>query len=405
VVVDGVEDENRWLVDIDTANTYIWLNLDWSAEQSVTLDGAIGSGDTVTTITANEDISGFPGSGILLINSEAFTYTGRSIANKQFTGVTRAANDTTAAAHSDSDDVYWIQKDVWLYYGDESASAPSTDDDYKPVIELDTSTNGSWVYQEFGEDDGLRTGAWTSQVISGKNTPDFYNGNQDSAADPWDELGVDCTTNGSGGRWVLYNPCRLTNANFTNGEKRSSSKANFDARIEGSTDGSSWVDEYYIPDPAADNAWEAWSRDEALGGRVYLGFSCRTSGAFDNKAEVADCTVTLSGSYQPVHTVNSEGTNEYDLDCTITNNTSGDAISLAYSGMDLDGELEVDTDAKTVVDLGDSSKQMQALALVGGARRQWLPLEAGDNELELEYPETGAAGVTVTVEFEKRYYS
>jgi len=37
-----------------------------------------------------------------------------------------------------------------------------------------------------------------------------------------------------------------------------------------------------------------------------------------------------------------------------------------------------------------------------GPRRHWLPLQPGNNTLE--YTETGAVGLTITVEWEKRWY-
>ena len=71
----------------------------------------IGSG----TITV-KDTTGFSSSGTIQINSEQFTYTGKT--STTFTGVTRAANSTTAAAHSASSDTFitvvsenWTEKD------------------------------------------------------------------------------------------------------------------------------------------------------------------------------------------------------------------------------------------------------------------------------------------------------
>ena len=54
-----------------------------------------------STITV-KDTTGFSSSGTLQINSEQFTYTGKTATT--FTGVTRAVNSTTAAAHSASGD-------------------------------------------------------------------------------------------------------------------------------------------------------------------------------------------------------------------------------------------------------------------------------------------------------------
>ena len=69
--------------------------------------GMTGSG----TITV-DSTTGFSSSGTLQINSEIFTYTG--VSSTTFTGVTRAASSTTAAAHSVDDVVSesWTEKDT-----------------------------------------------------------------------------------------------------------------------------------------------------------------------------------------------------------------------------------------------------------------------------------------------------
>jgi phage-related protein len=116
--------------------------------------------------------------------------------------------------------------------------------------------------------------------------------------------------------------------------------------------------------------------------------------------ECDDVTVNLDSSNTPTATIGAEQGN-YELACTITNETTGDAIQLNFS-MELNEELEVDTDEKEVVYLANNSRQMQALTLVGGVRREWLPLQPGNNTLRFD--DTGTTGVTVTITFEKRYY-
>ena len=69
--------------------------------------GMTGSG----TITV-DSTTGFSSSGTLQLNSEIFTYTG--VTSTTFTGVTRAASSTTAAAHAVDDVVSesWTEKDT-----------------------------------------------------------------------------------------------------------------------------------------------------------------------------------------------------------------------------------------------------------------------------------------------------
>ena len=81
---------------------------------STELSIAVASSTTMTgsgTLTV-DDTTGFSSSGTLQINSEIFTYTGKTATT--FTGVTRAASSTTAAAHAIDDTVSesWTERDT-----------------------------------------------------------------------------------------------------------------------------------------------------------------------------------------------------------------------------------------------------------------------------------------------------
>ena len=79
-----------------TYNQYIANNVEQEDEiDTTTLDGALT--DSATTVTV-ASTSGFDSSGTLFIENEQITYTGTT--STTFTGATRGANSTTAAAHS-----------------------------------------------------------------------------------------------------------------------------------------------------------------------------------------------------------------------------------------------------------------------------------------------------------------
>ena len=81
----------------DYVNSYI------TQEDEITttnLDGALT--DSATTVTVNST-TGFDSTGTIFVGNEQITYTGTS--STTFTGCTRGANDTTAAAHSDDTQV------------------------------------------------------------------------------------------------------------------------------------------------------------------------------------------------------------------------------------------------------------------------------------------------------------
>jgi hypothetical protein len=336
-------------------------------------------------------------------------------ATNRFTGVTRAAKGTTAAAGNSGDEIVWIEHDIWILYGNTDVSAPSVDDNYKPAFRLDTSTNTSWDYDEFGEDDGLRTAAWSKQTV---DSPVYwYNGNHGSSADPWDEIGLHFTATGTidfaAGRWYCYNPCGIVSASFQNAEKYISDDpayVDWDAGIESSNDGSSWTREYDIAEPTAGDVWETWNRSETLAsGSRYVGLYLEhNDDSFLSFLECADVTVTLDSSNTPAVVLGGEQGN-YSLDATLTiveDGEDGDAIRLQAT-IALDETLEVDCEERTVTYLKDNSNQFQALSLQDPVNRNWwLRLPGhwdGGKTVQLRYDEDGVAGVELTVTFAARY--
>ena len=148
-----------------------------SQEDDVTttnLDGSLT--DSATTITVNST-TGFSSSGTLHIANEQVTYTGTT--STTFTGVTRGANSTTAAAHADNVQVaefdnggvplyvvrtldnnyllypfpnktYALKYDYFTFASDLSAATDTTSipDRFAPVI-VDGAT--AYTYQYRGE--------------------------------------------------------------------------------------------------------------------------------------------------------------------------------------------------------------------------------------------------------------
>ena len=73
-------------------------SLGTGASNAITADATMSGAGVITVIST----TGFSSSGTLQIDDEQFTYTG--ITSTTFTGVTRATNSTTAAAHTPSSD-------------------------------------------------------------------------------------------------------------------------------------------------------------------------------------------------------------------------------------------------------------------------------------------------------------
>lgn len=402
---------DRWLDGINTASTKVWCNLDFQPAIEMTLGTAIASSGAISTIDLSAmekgQFASLPYSGLVVIDSEAFSYTSRNLQTMQLEGVIRAVKGTSEASHAAASTVWWLQHDLTIFYGDTSLSAPATDDDYKPIFNLATSTNTSWDYDEFGNDAGTRTGAWA--FVNSTNSSIKYTANQYTDADPWTEIGIANLVLGttlSYASWRLTNPCGFTNANFQNGEKRSETNTGaWYASIQTRNAAGAYTLEDTIAAPSTTATWESWSDSEALtAGTITILLQLQRAagipGGFDQKLEVADVTMTLDSSNTPSITIGAEQSN-YAMTAKITNLTTGDAMYITFAG-ELDQELEIDTARKTVTYLADYTNHFSALALVGGPRRDWLRFAPGANLLQFD--DTGTGNVTISLEWEERFY-
>lgn len=400
VWVDGQEID-RWLDGINTTTTKVWCNLDWYPIQQVDLKTAIASSGAVSTIEADGDISAFPSAGLLEIGTEIFIYASKSNAERKFTDCTRARRGSSMAAHAAGDTIEWIQHDIFILYDHPTARTPDTDDTQKPIINLATSTNGSWDFDEFGSADP-RTGQWS--FLSYSQTTYKTTAYHATNADPFSALGITGVINPDG-MWYIRHPCLISNVNFQNGEKYSGNlNGIWDAGIVSWDEGGNGFEaEDSIAEPSSATTWESWSDSEAIGNKKQVGFYLR---CWDNivaarRLEVADVTLTLANT--PDITLGAEEDN-YDLDCIIANTTTGESLRVYYPFLATGEIINVNTYDKTVTRTytGTSENIYNALTLVEGPRRDWLRLTPGNNTLA--YTEDGATGVTVTVTWEKRNY-
>lgn len=413
VIVDGQE-MDYWLDGINTAATSIWCNLSWQAGQAATLASGLGAGP-VASVTVNEEISGWPASGLLRIDDELLSYTATSNATRSFSGIERAARGSSAASHLAGAAAQWIQHEVWLEYGSSAMTAITPDNSRRPMFDLATSTNSSWNYLEFVEGSvgsgplqlgPSRSGAW---AFTNQQWTQAYGGNQKSAANPYGELGIADATEAEGskkslaGYWSLFNPCGIVSANFQSGERYHGRTDWFSATIRSSVSGSSPTTHYTVPMGAQDT-WAAWSQNVTLvsGARyVYLWLAGHANSAQPVRVEVSQVTLALDGAKTPAPMILPEQ-NVYRMAATLTNETTGDAIRIEF-GLEVDETLRIDVDDHEVIFEPDGSSQFAAVAPVGGERHRWLRLTPGLNTLRWDEP--GLVEVDVEIEFERRYFA
>lgn len=411
IYVNGA-DTDYWLVGPDTDSTSIWANLDFQTPRSATLASALDTSE-ITTLGASGDISGFPADGVLLIGSELFTYSGKS--GQSFTNVARARYGTSAASHSGGAAIEWIQHTILLEYGNLATPAKVTDDRYKPIVDLASSTNTSWVYADFFEEGADRAGAWTFQNLSWAIR---YGGNRNTTANPYGEMGVHLPLPTMEGwlpawwkrgtaHWFLLNPCGITAANFTNCEKYTAYDTHYwQSAIRASGDGVSWSTVYLIP-PGTNGTWNSWSHNATSlpAGTRYVSMFLDNYTGGDSAGRTAaleteDVTVTLDSSATPLVAVGPELEPQSRVRGTLENMTTGESLSLSFHGEDGDNTIEIDVDRYTVRRVASGRLAYSAVG-TDNLRAYLLRLAPGANVLR--YVDEELVRVDLTVAFRARY--
>lgn len=433
VAVNGLY-VDYFLDDMNSANTSVWVTLDWQSTVNLglTLEVAIAGSGTVETIEVNEPINHMPAQGILLIDSELFLYTAKNDALKQFTISTREAHGTAMAAHSVDADVYWIQYPIEIQYGSSSLPAWDAEDNNEPVFALATSSNLSWDYDDFGgfepvlgNDTPLaRPGSWqhTGQFFYTANntwTYTWYNesqwpgapgGNPDTT-NPWQVVGLFAISYSSvaptSQRWFRHCPCLVTAANFQNGFKYAGAAHTLwrgRLRSHNLAPGLPWFLEFTIPAPTLATTWQSWSQNEttlqpnAQMISLELDRILATDGGEDWYVEAGDVTLTFDSNLTPNSYLAPERGN-YTIDATLTHVESGLALAINFSTT-LNNSLIINTDSGEITDQSDNSSQFQAVRRLPRPRVEWLPLQPGTNTLRWDENSAVEVPIEVDVTFE-----
>jgi hypothetical protein len=331
VLVDGVE-VDRWMAYTGTDHTKVWINLGLPEPVTASLVLAYTSGENLTTLTLG-DTAGFPANGTVYntASGEAFTYQGKDATH--LVGIDRSVNGTSPAVGNGGDTFVLVEHDVALLYGGSAARAP--DAHYAPAFEVVTSTNAVWLYREFGEDDGLRTGAWTTSLALSV----FYGGDHGAAANPWVEIGLrmDGAAPSPDNFVFLSNPCGIAQVTMI-GEKYADDAMAQVAwsmgsgnRLASSTDGTTWITEHKIPAPASTATWEPWSRDESLvAGSAYVALVQHEAAMWTN-LESSDAVVALDSAHTPGVSLAGEQLAALLLETATTPSRVAGGGQLAYS--------------------------------------------------------------------------
>ncbi len=428
VWVNGLQVE-RWLSGINTANTKVWTVLNFNRGISLTLSGAIAGSGAVATINFKQTTANYNtlrglvrrANKMLAIGTEIFTFTSVDPTNYKVTGCVRAQKGSSMAAHADGDTVYWIEHDIVIGWGDASLSAPTQTDAKKPIIDLDNSTNTSWVYALFQGTttvDGVitaRAGGWTPAKLfpSGLNSG-YYTGSHGAYADPATEAGLQIRTEQINGLWrgetarvlwSIYDPAGFITVSLNGDKYRLGTGWPALMGLQKSLDGVNWTNVFNEATPGSASTWTVWTQTSvSLSGTYpHLRFIADGSLASGTQGEAyieaqAATLVRSSSTVPQLVFASAELATTYELSARITNTTTGDFLDVHFI-MALNEQLEIDCENKTVTYLLDNSNALNTLTIP--KRLQWLTLESGANTLQ--YDETGVVALTFYTDYKDRH--
>lgn len=157
----------RWLADMNSATTKLWVNLTMPPRLKLTSRATMTSGSPADGADWEllEDISALPESGQLVVDDELITYQGRDLAARKVTTIERGAWATTAAAHTTSDVVY--RCDVLYILGSgkgNNTGQVEASAERRPAIQLNASLPNKHYYGDEAND--------ASTVFYDADTPD-----------------------------------------------------------------------------------------------------------------------------------------------------------------------------------------------------------------------------------------
>lgn len=425
VFVDGVE-VDRWFggAGFNTTDTKCWINLDVPPRRQFVLKTAISNSGTPSTIDVNWSttdaamMADMPTPGRLVINSEEFTYTGKYSNSTSkllwFEGITRAQRNTSAGTHAVNDAVVHVPYNINIIYSSTDATAPIIDESRKPIINLSTSNNGTFVYADFADDARLRSGIWqpikTKVSSATLSQTDFYTEAQGGDTDPAAVMGIKVPAYQSAGTWKaetsqmswqIFVPDGIST--FTSTMERYQYGATWPKTlIDVSADGKTWKNmKTYVSTDLATSDYQIWqaptlaTTDTTVpAGMKYLRYYVNgTVGAVANNVcyfGVADHTFNFERSSYA--TVRSEQ-NNYQLQMTITNSTNGQALTINYPFR---------TGQTMIIDCDPNFPYAQRSGIyVNGSvslntvRGEWLSFDPGLNNIAVTSNQVGTASLVM----------
>lgn len=436
---NGIEIYRWFSSTLISSSTKVWCNISCQKFSTMTLNANVGTGDTdVVAVKSYRKVGkkrvyvldGLPTSGYLIIENEQLFYDGIDVKNGYFYTKRRGQRGTTTTSHTKGMSVEYLENDIQIVYGDSSATAPTINDDEKPNLDLTNSTNTSWVFNTFGDDQSLSSARFEYKLdgnFVGDQSRIFTSSNHagtDRLVDesPYTAMGVSIQSYQKGviwksttvkdGSWLLYDPCGITTVTSSGQLWRKyitgSGIAPATVGLYKSKDGNKFVKQFVLTAPASAETWTAWSKiSEALGAtynyiKFYLNGSLGAKADNEYDYEVLEVTLTLDNTKTPLITSSAEtiSGDTYMYEMTITNTTTSESLYISVP-MGKDDTVIIDTSDKRAYVYGSNRSVRSGISLSSN-RFKWLRFASGvDNVLQIT--ETGLTSINLTVQWKERY--
>lgn len=415
------------------ANTKIWVNLLFKPGISLTLLGAIADSGAVTTVSVAKtkanlaSLSLLPYRFLFYIDSEVFVGYAPNTSTYSFSVSSRAAKGSSMAAHASGASITWIEHDINIVYGNLAASAPEVDDTTKPIFDLASSTNTSWVYTTLGDESDLRRGGaidFTSSAGVGGNCG-HYTGSHGADVTPYTELGMLFKSYDLNGipkadtanlGWKFHHTAGFTTVTVTGAKYRKGTDwptVGLWVYATVRNKKKKWVTissyTFVEASPSAADSWEALASHSGVAlGATYNDIYWSMAGSIaagtlstpnEVYAEIQGATLVINSSnvLQSVGLGGVEGSSYY-LDATLTvvvSSVDGDAISLKHA-MKASETLIVDCDLQEITHNG------LLVNPIGFNSKRGTWLDAPTGSMTLRFDDTGTSSVTIAIAGEYR---
>lgn len=387
----------------NTTVTKIWAPITYAARAYGVLSSAISSSDTsmifdAATLNGSIDAS----DGIFLLESEIVTYTTYVAATRTTSDMIRGAKGTAAAGHAAGITVRALN-DLWLYYGDPSAVAPTYAVDLKPPFALNSS-NSSWVYNTFSN--GLANLLHEFKPAVAGAGAKTYTTDRDilnvSPSDPSVEIGVSLVNKGAAATWTGTIPFGYTAAQASSIDRQNLIA---DQGYLVASDGTKQV-------IAAQGA--AWGTTASLTltpaqtayiFQLYLKNTRTTPYPARAAINIATITFTLSTVTNsdsfgvPYVSLGAEQAVETDLDFVLSNLTTGESIRIVYPDVAVGQTLRINCLTNTATYLKNNANAYSAVQDYP-ARNNFLRDRPGSNTYSIS-----VAGFTIVKKWQGRQNS